>query len=133
MTGALITTGVVLEVQLVILLSGPPLAGGRDLGDDASLPPLGIGFCRDVARNLLLLGVVEVDGGAVLGASVGALGVEGRGVVHGVEELEELCVRDLGGVKDDLSSLSVCRQLEINLAKEGERDVRPVLPPQTAR
>lgn len=91
----------------MILLSGPPLASGRDLSDDASLPPLGIGLFRDVARNFLLLGIVEVDGGTVLRASVGALGVEGRRVVEGVEELEELCVRDLGGVKDDLSSLSV--------------------------
>lgn len=108
MTGALVTARVVVEVELVILLGGPPPAGGGDLGDDAPLPPLGIGLCRNVARDLLLLGVVEVDGGAVLGPSVGALGVEGRGVVHGVEELEELCVRDLGGVKDDLSSFGVC-------------------------
>jgi hypothetical protein len=51
---------------------------------------------------------VEVDGGAVLWAGVWALLVERRGVVHAVEELDELAVCDLGWVEDELGSFSVC-------------------------
>lgn len=106
--GALVAGRVVVEVELVVLLGGPPLAGGRNLGDDLAVPPLLVGLGGDLARDLFLLGVVVVDGGAVLRAGVGALGVEGRGVVELVEELEELAVGDLLGVKDDLGGFGVC-------------------------
>jgi hypothetical protein len=105
---ALIAVGVPLQVELVVLLGGPPLTGGRNLGDDLALPPLGVCLFGDVAGDALLLLVVEVDGGAVLWAGVRALAVEGCGVVHAVEELDELAVGDLGWVKDDLCGLSVC-------------------------
>ena len=108
MTGTLVAGRVVLEVQLVILLGGPPLACGGNLGDNLALVPLVVCLCGDVAGNLFLLVVVEVDGGAVLGAGVGALLVEGGGIVHAVEEFEELAVGDLGWVEDDLGSFGVC-------------------------
>lgn len=97
-----------MQVPLVILLGGPPLARGRNLGDDGALPPLGVGLFGDVAGDLFLLGVVVVDGGAVLWARVGTLSVERRGVVRRVEEFEKLAVADDGGVKDDLSCFGVC-------------------------
>lgn len=111
--GALVARRVVVEVQLVVLLGGPPPAGGGNLGDDGALPPLLVGLGRDLAGDLLLLGVVVVDGGAVLGPRVGTLGVEGGGVVELVEELEELAVRDLLGVKDDLGGLGVYRDYSL--------------------
>ena len=92
----------------MILLCAPPLARGRDLGDDAAAPPLLVGLGRDLAGDALLLLVVEVNGGAVLGPRVRALAVQRRGVVRAVEELEELAVGDLGGVEDDLRCLGVC-------------------------
>lgn len=91
----------------MILLGGPPLSRGRDLGDDLALPPLRVGLGRHLARDLFLLGVVEVDGGAVLRARVGPLLVERRGVVRAVEELEEGAVADLAGVEDDFCGFGV--------------------------
>lgn len=136
--GAFVPRGVVVEVQLVVLLGGPPLAGGGNLGDDGALPPLGVGLGRHLARRLFLLGVVVVDGGAVLRSRVRALGVERGGVVELVEELEELAVRDLLGVKDDLRGFGVCVEDSVSEPWEKtsglrEENSRPVLPPQTAR
>lgn len=87
MAGALVPARVPVEVELVVLLGGPPPARGRDLGDDGrGLPPLGADAGGDVPGHLLLLGAVVVDGAAVLGPAVGALTVEGGGVVGAVEE-----------------------------------------------
>jgi hypothetical protein len=83
---ALISRGVVVEVELVILLSSPPLSSGRNFGNDAALPPLLVGLFCDLARNLLLLLVVEVNSRAVLRAGIGTLAVQRRGVVCLVEE-----------------------------------------------
>lgn len=117
MAGTLVAGRVVLEVELVILLGGPPLAGGGNLGDNLALVPLLVCLCGDVAGNLFLLVVVEVDGGAVLGAGVGPLPVEGGGIVHAVEEFEELAVGDLGRVEDDLGGFGVCEVLVFILKK----------------
>lgn len=92
MARALISRRIVLQVQLMVLLGAPPLARRGDLGDNAPLPPLGVGLFCDVAGDLFLFGIVEVDGGAVLRARIGALAVERRGIVHHVEEFEELAV-----------------------------------------
>lgn len=108
MARALVASRVSVEVELVVLLGSPPLASGSKLGDDAVLPPLLVGLGGDLTGNLLLLRVVVVDGRAVLGAGVGTLLVEGCGVVHAVEEFEELLVRDLFGVEDDLGGFGVC-------------------------
>jgi hypothetical protein len=83
---ALIARRVIVEVELVILLSSPPLSGGRNLSNDAALPPLLVGLLCDLARDLFLLLVVEVNSRAVLGAGIGTLAVQRRGVVRLVEE-----------------------------------------------
>src|SRR5690606_1929457 len=59
------------------------------------------------ARGVLLLGVMEEDGGAVLGALIGALPVEGGGVVNGEEHGEQVPVADHRRVKGDLYHLRV--------------------------
>lgn len=94
-TGTLIATGVPVQVLLVILLSGPPLARGRNLRHDTIMPPLLVRLLRHLLCDLLLLLIVVIDGGAVLGTGVGALTVEGGGVVGAVEEFDELAVGDL--------------------------------------
>ena len=96
----------------MVLLGVPPLLGGQDLGDDLAAVPLLVGGLCDLARNLLLLGVVEEDAGAVLRAAVVALLVGGRGVVHAVEELDQLAVGDLLRVEDDLGGLSVWQDVD---------------------
>lgn len=106
--GALVARGVLVQVLLVVVLGVPPAAGGQDLGDDAALPPLLADGGRDLAGDALLLGRVREDARPVLRPHVRPLAVGRRRVVHPVEELEELLVRDLGGVVDDLRGFGVC-------------------------
>jgi hypothetical protein len=108
-TRALVSARVVVQVQLVVLLCVPPLSRRQNLGHYAALPPLLVDLLGDVARLLLLLGVVVEDGGAVLRACVWALAVRGGGVVHLVEEFEEGAVRDFLRVVDNLEGFGVYR------------------------
>lgn len=107
MAGALVAPGVLAEVQLMVVLGVPPGTRGDDLCDDLALVPLLIGLLRDLLRDLLLLLVVEVDAAAVVVPRVRALPVQRRRVVHAVEELEELAVRDPARVVVDQQSLVV--------------------------
>lgn len=91
----------------MVVLGVPPGAGGDDLGHDLALVPLLVGLLGDLLRDLLLLLVVEVDAAAVVGPRVRALPVYRRRVVHPVEELEELAVRDPGRVVVDQQRLVV--------------------------
>lgn len=84
----------------MVILSVPPLLRGEDLGDDLVVPPLLVCFFCHLPRGFLLLGVVVEDPRAVLGPPVGALLVGRGGVVHPVEEGEEVGVGDFGGVVD---------------------------------
>lgn len=98
MARAFISGGVLVEIQLVVLFRIPPRLGGQDLGDDLAVPPLLIGLLGDLVRDRFLLGRMIKDPAAVLGPSVGTLLVRGGGVVHPVEELEQLGVGNFGGV-----------------------------------
>lgn len=108
MRGTLITARVVLKIELVIRFSVPPLTRWNDLCDNLAAPPLLVGALCDILRNGLLLRRVEEDGAAVLGACVGALVVELRRVVDGVEVLDQLPVRQLLRVEGDLQRFGVC-------------------------
>lgn len=99
-TGALVPIGVVHQVQLVVLLGIPPLLGWEDLSDDLTTPPLLVGFLGDLLGNLLLFIVVIEDAAAILRATIGPLLVVRGGVVHLVEELEDLGVGETGGIID---------------------------------
>lgn len=93
MTRALVTARVDVQVLLVVCLCVPPLACGQDLGGDlALLPPLILHLLCDLSGNLVLLVVVGENAAAVLCANIGALTVLGCGIVHAVEELEQLLV-----------------------------------------
>jgi hypothetical protein len=78
MRRALVTTRVLKQVLLVVVLSREPVLRGRDLGDD--LLALGVEvFCLnlggDTLGNLLLFGGMEEDGRAVFYGS-GSVGLD---------------------------------------------------------
>ena len=91
-----------MQVKLMILLGVPPLSRSHDLRRNGLLVPFLGHFVGDLVRNLGLFVVVCEDCAAVLGSDVGTLAVLCRGVVHAVEEFEELAVGDNGRVKDYL-------------------------------
>ncbi len=92
----------------MIILCIPPLARRKDLGNNLPLPPLLIRQLGHLPRDPLLLGVIIEDPAPVLAPRVGALAVRRRRVMHAVEELEELAVRDFGGVVCDQEGFGVC-------------------------
>lgn len=84
------------EVLLVIILGPVKRAGGQNLGDDG--PPedtLLFQGSLGIAGLLLLLGIVEEDGGTVLGADVGSLAVHGGWIVALPESGQQLQIGDL--------------------------------------
>ena len=107
-----VAAGVLLEVVLVVVL------GGRVVGERAALD-------RDGVRVLLLQsrqrpgdhglvgGVRVVDAGAVLGAVVVALPVDGRGLDGVVEQLEQERQRRHLRVVDDLDGLRVAAAVTV--------------------
>jgi hypothetical protein len=112
MTRTFVPPGVMsgLQVLLVVVLGIPPLAGGQDFRDNLALPPFLVDELGYLLGRLLLLGVVVEDAGAVLRASVRALAVQRRGVVHAVEEFQEFLVCDLRWVVSYLESFGVWSQ-----------------------
>src|SRR5947209_6960275 len=83
--------GVLLEVVLVVALGRVELRERRDLGDDGRVPDARRRqFCDDLLGGLALRGRVVEDGRAVLTPYVRALAVEGRRVVDGEEDFEQL-------------------------------------------
>ena len=79
----------------------------QHLRADLALPPLLIRLLRHLLGHTLLLVAVVENAGAVLGAGVHALAIEGGGIVHLVEELEEGGVADRGRVEGHLEGFGV--------------------------
>ena len=104
---ALISTRVVVQVKLVVLLRIIPLACRQDLRHDAALPPLVVGLFRYVFRLLLLLLIVVEYARAILRTPVSALAVRSGRIMHLVEVLYECAVGDLLRVEDDLAGFGV--------------------------
>lgn len=100
MRRTLVAARVVMQIQLMIILRIPPSARLEDFRRDGlTLPPLLLRSLRDLLRLRFLLRRMIEDRGAVLGTRIHALAVLGRGIVHFVEEFEEGCVLDFGGVE----------------------------------
>ena len=84
------------EIFLMIIFRIVPFPGLQDLGDDLlALVMLILDFGRDLSRNGFLFWRVIKDGGAVLGASIGSLRIEGGRVMHPIKELDQFCIVDL--------------------------------------
>lgn len=84
----------------MIILRIPPLLRRQDLRHDLAAPPLLVRLLGDLPRHLFLLGGVVEDAAAVLRPPVRALLVGCCGVVHPVEEGQEVGVGEEGGVVD---------------------------------
>ena len=95
----------------------------QDLRADLPLPPLLIRLLRHLLGETLLLVTVVEDSGAVLGSGVHALAVEGGGIVHLVEELEEGVVADRGRVEGHLEGFGVCI-----ITHRTKSEISPLLP-----
>lgn len=109
MTRTLVSARVIIQIQLMVLLSVPPLPCGQNLRDNATLPPLLVYLLCDFSRLLLLFFIVVEDCRSILRSSVRTLSVRGGGVMHFVEEFDEGAIFDLFRVVDDLESLGVCK------------------------
>lgn len=94
----------------MVILRIPPLTSWYNLRGNRLLEPFLADLLSDLLSNFLLLRAVRVDRTAVLGTHVWALSVQRCGVVHAVEELEELAVAHKGGVKGDLESFGICNK-----------------------
>lgn len=110
-----------LKVLLVIIFGIPPLTSWQDLGDDSSLVPFLIRQLGDLLRDALLLFIVIEDARSVLGPDIWALLVLGGRIMDAVEELDQLSVGHLMGIKHYLQSFCVCSRAEQLLAT-------PILP-----
>ena len=111
MTWALIATRIFVQIPLMVRLSIPPLTGRQNFRDYFPLVPLLVRLLGNFPCYLLLLCIMVEDSRAVLGAGIWPLAVRGRGIVHFVEEFEELSVGDFGGVVGYLESFCVCGAL----------------------
>lgn len=93
---------------LVIGFCVPPFPCGNDLGGNLPvLPPLLLHFLCDILRDPLLLFIMEEDGATILGSYIWALPVGSCGIVHLVEELDELTVGNFLGIEDDLECFGI--------------------------
>ena len=104
----LIARWVLIQIQLVVLFSIPPLTSLNDLRRNWFLVPFLADLICDIAGDLVLLFAVRENGAAVLGANIRSLSVLGRGVVHAVEKFEELTVGDESRVEGYLQSFGIC-------------------------
>ena len=106
--GTLVAAGVLDKVLLVVVFGVVPDLERLDLGDDVvvGVPRLLRLVAGGKRRLLLLLGLV-VDATAVLGALVGTLAVDGGGVVHSEEKVQDLQQRQLRRFVRDLETLLI--------------------------
>lgn len=100
--------GVVGEVVLVVVFGFVKGACFFELGDDGVAENVVLGeLVHEGPGGLFFFFVVVEDDGAVLGAHVRALSVEGGGVVDGEKDLQEILVADEVGIVGDLNDFGV--------------------------
>ena len=92
----------------MIILRIPPLARGQDLRRDGPIfPPLLLHLLGHLLRNGLLLRVVVENPTPILSPHVRSLSIHCRRVVHFIQELDQLSVRQLFGVEEHQQGLGV--------------------------
>lgn len=106
-SGTLVSSGLLEQVLLMVVLGVPPVLDGLNVGGNGVLEPGVLQLLLHGLRGLLLLGRVGEDGRSVLRADIGALAIGLCGVVDLEEEVHQLLVRDLGGLKRHLQRLGV--------------------------
>lgn len=94
----------------MVFLGIPPLTSRNDLSGKRRLVPLLADLFRDILRDLVLLLSMCENRTAVLCADVRTLPVFCCGVVHAVEEFEELAVGHNRGIKGHLKGFGICRK-----------------------
>jgi hypothetical protein len=113
---ALIATGIVLQVQLMIVLGVVPRSGHLYLGRDGRRRPLLIVFpfplhlCLGLLRNLQLFFRVGKDGGSILRTGIPPLPVLRRWVVGPEEEFDQGFVADFVRIEENQQAFGVSRR-----------------------
>src|SRR5712691_1225299 len=105
-----------LQVALVIFFGAIEDRRGHNLGDDP--PVIAAGFFQLLlgsSRCGFLLGRVEENCGAVLCTPIGSLPVERGGIMVAPENIQQLIVRDLGGIEGHLHRLSMAGFIAANV------------------
>jgi len=107
---ALVPTGILEQEFLVIVLGivpGPCRLYCVDnfLVFGSEMLPLHL--LRHTTGNSLLLWCMEENGGAILGAAIRALGIEGGWVMRAIEILDEFIIGDLAWIKLDPECLGM--------------------------
>lgn len=137
LAGALVTTGILVEIELVVCFCIPPFTRWQDFGNNlATLPPLFANLLSNISCDLLLLFIVIKYATSILGTPIWALLVLGCGIMHLVEKLKQLAVSNLLRIEDNLECFSVCATKLVGLVpcfQMGSRYIRPVAPEHTAR
>jgi hypothetical protein len=108
MAWTLVSTRIVVQIQLMILLSIPPLPSRKDLSDNTALPPLLVRLLRHFFCNRLLLIAVIEYATSILRANIWALSVGSGRVVHAIEVFEQFAVGDLLRIEHELTSFCIC-------------------------
>src|ERR671916_1251839 len=109
-----VTSGVALQIILVLGLGFPEVAGRRDLGHDLPRPKTGgidVGD-RILSDALLVLARVE-DRRAIACPDVIALAVPGGWIVNLEKEFQQPAVAYLRGVEDDFDRFGMCAVVAI--------------------
>lgn len=88
----LISSRVILKIELVIFLRIPPLTCRQNLGGQRRLIPLLADFFCNLLCDLMLLISVRKDRTTVLCTNIWTLSVFCCGVVHAVQKFEKLAV-----------------------------------------
>ena len=97
---ALISTWMVIQIQLMILLRVPPLASWQNFSNDAALPPLLVRLLRNFLCYGFLLVIMIEDATSILGANIWPLSIRSSGIVHAVKVLDDVFVCELLWVID---------------------------------
>src|SRR5258708_21785014 len=108
MTRAFIPSWIVVKVLLMIRLRIPPLPRRQNLRYNLPLPPLLIHLLRDLSCDPFLFRIMVENTRSILRTSIWTLTVGRCGIVHLVEEFEELAVCYLLWIVGYLECFGVC-------------------------